>query len=334
MSIITETQVANKALQRLGADEIGLVNPAETLWTEISRNAKEIRKTYDITRRFELRRNCWGFSIRTQVLRPIDTSTKRVTFPLFVAAATPGGDYAANAIVQDSGGILWIAPNALVGPATNPILHDFSKWDNYFGNTVAHAYVAATTYMAGELVWVASQVYISLQNNSTGQTPATSPTYWQPIAGTLSTISFIYPIGAGPSSNTQTRNVYMLPYGCMRDAPQDPKAGSILGLGAPSNLPYNDWLFESNYFTSTTVGPIAFRFVADIQNPAAWDAMFVNGFACALALEVCEPITQSTAKMGQIGNAYLKFMSEARMVNGIQQGAVEQPLDSYIACRF
>lgn len=324
MSMITETQVANKALQRVGADAID----DGVLWTENSRNAKEIRKTYDISRRTELRRNVWRFSIRTQILRPVDTDTKRVTFAAWSVVTA----YVTNDVVL-ADGQLWMAQQDTMG--TDPADHDFTVWSNYFGNTIAHPWDADTTWMAGELVYVGSDTYISLQNDNTDNL-VSDTAFWQPFTTmpTLSAAKFIYPIGAGPASNTQTRNVYMLPYGFVREAPQSPRQGSQLSLGAPSGLSYTDWYYESSYFTTTTVGPIPYRFAADIEDPAAWDPMFVDGFSCRLALDVCEVLTQSTAKLGAIGSAYLKFMSEARQVNGIEIGPVEPPEDLYITVRL
>lgn len=331
MSILTETMVANKALQRVGADEIGLGGGSDTLWTEVSRNAKEVRKTYDITRRFELRRNQWRFSIRTQVLRAIDDDTKTIVFPAWDNET----DYVLNDVVQASDGTLWMAKQAMDAPSTDPLDHDFSKWGNYFGSMVSHAYDSDTSYMAGEIVVSSTVVYISLQNNNEDNTPVSSASYWSPLTDAdVEDFAFIYPIGAGPESDTQTRNVYRLPYGFLREAPQSPKQGSYTSMGSPTNSPYTDWQFESNYFTSVSIGPIAFRFTADIEDPDEWDPMFVQGFSCAIALEICEPLTQSTTKLGAIGNAYLKFMSEARLVNGIETGPVEPPLDDYLACRY
>jgi hypothetical protein len=81
-------------------------------------------------------------------------------------------------------------------------------------------------------------------------------------------------------------------------------------------------------------GPIAFRFAADVLNPDDWDPMFVDGLTCRVALDICEILTQSTAKLGAIGNAYLKFMAEARTVNGIETGPLETFEDSYITSRY
>jgi hypothetical protein len=64
------------------------------------------------------------------------------------------------------------------------------------------------------------------------------------------------------------------------------------------------------------------------------DAMFCEGFAARIALEVCEIITQSTEKLKNISGEYAKFMTEARTVNGIENEAEEAPRDDYLAVRY
>lgn len=150
---------------------------------------------------------------------------------------------------------------------------------------------------------------------------------------TLKSLVLPYPLGTGPSSDNNTKNVYRLPYGFLREAPQDPKAGSSSYLGAPSGLSYNDWTFGGDYFTSVDGDLIVFRFVADIEAVPEMDQMFCEGFACRLAMELAEPLTQSTEKLTVIGQVYTKFMSEARIVNGIETGSTEPPEDDYITCR-
>jgi hypothetical protein len=53
-----------------------------------------------------------------------------------------------------------------------------------------------------------------------------------------------------------------------------------------------------------------------------------------IGLEVCERLTQSTAKLSNIGAAYKVFMTEARTVNGIETGAEEPPEDDWLTCRI
>jgi len=175
-------------------------------------------------------------------------------------------------------------------------------------------------------------VYLSLQNDNEDQPPSAK---WRTLTtvATLSDLNFIYPIGAGPSSNAATKNVYRLPNGFMKVAPQDPKAGSALFLGAPGGLFYSDWELQGDYFTTRDCNAILFRFAADIADPAAFDPMFCEGLGSRIAFEICEPLTQSISKLTSIANEYKVFMSEARLVNGIETGPTEPPEDSYITCR-
>jgi len=190
-------------------------------------------------------------------------------------------------------------------------------------------------------------LYLSLIDANMGNLPSSSPTKWTstfvggnsasqflPLIASLTQAPIFYPIGAGPASQTSTRNVYQLPSGYLREAPQDPKAGSTSILGAPSGLMYSDWRIESNFIITREVQPIIFRFVTDIVNVSQFDAMFCEGLAARIALEVAQPLSQDLSKVQSIASQYQKFMTEARMVNGIETGSVEPPEDDYIACRI
>lgn len=199
-----------------------------------------------------------------------------------------------------------------------------------------------TTFYVGELVHIGNTVYLSLQNNNgdgntvsgDGLPPPSSSWQTMTTAPTIALFNFMYPIGAGPSSNFRTKNAFRLPLGWLREAPQDPKAGGALYLGAPDGSNFNDWNYEGRYFTSNDTGVIPYRFMADIQDPMQFDALFVEGFGCRIALEVCEPLTQKSDKKADIERSYVKFMTEARTVNGIEDGPVYPPEDSYITTRF
>lgn len=154
-----------------------------------------------------------------------------------------------------------------------------------------------------------------------------------PMGVGLTTLNIVYPLGAGPSTQDNSRNVFRLPAGYLRKAPRDPKAGSISYLGAPSNLQYDDWRFQGNYIVSAQSDPLGLWFVADTVDVTAMDDMFCEGLGARIALEVCEPITQSSEKLRTIAAEYDKFMGEARMVNAVEVGTEEPPLDDYISCR-
>lgn len=320
----SQTDIANRALQHCGASRIA----AGALLTEDSKNASEIRACYDINRRAELRRNIWRFSTRRTALRPIASDSKLVTFGNWAIGTT----YALNDVVTGSDGQVYIS-KAATNLANNPTLGLFAKWDIYFGPRVATLHDVDTTYFSGELVYVGATLYISLVSGNAETPPSAGNWQTMTTAPALATVSFIYPIGSGPLGDSTTKNIYRLPNGFMKVAPQNPKAGSVSVLGAPSHDFYRDWDLEGDYIMTADNGVIVLRFIADISDPNAFDPMFVEGFACRIALSVAEPLTQSSGKLSDIASLYNKFMGEARIVNGIETGPVEQPLDDFISCR-
>jgi hypothetical protein len=205
-------------------------------------------------------------------------------------------------------------------------------WTRYFGPITATLHDTETTYTVGELVYdTSSVVYLSLAADNDDVPPTAN---WRILTGaTLAPLNLIYPAGCGPLSQTSSRNVFVLPNGFMREAPQDPSAGKSSCLGYPSNLPLRDWNFESNLIVTREAGMIILRFAANVGDPTLFDAMFVEGLAARIAEEVVERLTQSAAKVVTIQRAYKEVIGEARIVNGIEVGSVAPPLDDYLACR-
>lgn len=250
--------------------------------------------------------------------------------------------YHGDAIVS-SGGFQWrslIEVNLGITPAVGPAAFDLT-----------------TTYAIAQTVTASDHfIYTSSTNANIGHDPTTdgganwtntnvanawarSPTIpvsarnWRVILANMKTLTFSYPIGTGPASQLTTQNVYRLPAGFLKLAPQDPKAGSTSALGAPSNAVYEDWNLEGNYLISSEVGPIRLRFVADVTKVQDMDDMFCRGLACSIATQICVPLTQSSNKLQAIATQYKLFMFEARLTNAIEVGPVEPPLDDYLACR-
>jgi hypothetical protein len=190
----------------------------------------------------------------------------------------------------------------------------------------------ATSFFAGELVFIGVTTYLSLQSGNQ-DTPPTAKWRTLTAAPTLILPNLIYPLGSGPFNDSSTRNVFRLPNGFLRKAPRSPKAGEYSVLGAPSNLLDTDWEFEGNYFTSSFPGPVIFRFAADVSDVLQMDPLFCEYFACRIAMEVCERLTQSTTKLKTIASMYKMLQTEAIAVNGIETDPTEPPLDDYIACR-
>ena len=215
------------------------------------------------------------------------------------------------------------------------------------------AWVATTTYNEDDTVTGSdTNVYQSLIDFNIDNNPVPMPApNWVilPVAGQPNTrngqnwlqldtgvksIPFLYPVGSGPDNVIQSRNVFFLPAGFLREAPQNPKAGANTFLGGPTGNNYDDWNFQDDFIVSSETNVIVLRFVADVANVKKMDPMFCEGLACRIGLEVAEALTQSTAKLQAIGVLYKQFMGEARVVNGIETGPTEPPEDDFVTVRM
>ncbi len=235
---------------------------------------------------------------------------------------------------------------------------------NHIPSVSPAAWSAATTYSLGQTVCGTDGIiYSSIAGGNINHNPVstggafwtntgvlcpwttvigggTGSLKWLQIGGAefssgvgLTTLNITYPLGSGPASQNDTRNVYRQPAGFLREAPQDPKTGSTSWFGAPTNSIYSDWIFESDYIVTAGSDVVVLRFVADVQDVSKMKSMFCEGLAASIAMVVCEPLTQSNSKLGAITAAYNKAMGEARLVNAIEAGTEEPPLDDWLACR-
>jgi hypothetical protein len=262
-------------------------------------------------------------------------------------------------------------PNAAASTFWKPLtLGTFymSLTDLNFGNnpttTFAPEWSSVTTYGAAAPVTGSDGViYTSIAGGNLNHDPTFSPAFWTntgvlspwdsvfvqgggneswmqiggssfPTGVGLTVPVITYPVGTGPSSQLATKNIYRLPAGFLRQAPRDPKAGSSSFLGAPSGLAYTDWELENVFIVTRDADPLMFRFVADVTDVSSFDPMFCEGLAARIGLEVCEPLTQSTAKLGTIAKMYDTFMTDARTVNGIEVGADEPAEDDWVMARL
>ena len=217
-------------------------------------------------------------------------------------------------------------------------------------------WAAGTTYAAGNQVGGSNgTIYTSIGSGNIGHDPVlttgfwtntgvlnpwttvdpfgSAATAWLQLSVAITDLQIVYPLGSGPSLQTATRNVYRLPAGFLRKAPQDPKAGSQSFLGAPTGIAYEDWDLTGNYIVTREVFPIVLRFVADITDVTSFDDMFSEGLAASIAKAVWKRLAGPAARYTDVLTAYNIAIGEARAVNGIETGPTEPEEDLYISCR-
>lgn len=237
---------------------------------------------------------------------------------------------------------------------TTTVTSTYNVYSSGLGNPwILTEWNPLVTYNRDQVIVYQFELYRSAIEQNSGNIPGSGSSYWLdcgpvtapnlavasnmnwlPINATVSSLIMDYPVGSGPAQEMSTRNAFLLPNGFLRKAPDDPKQGSVSWLGAPSALWYNDWLFEGNYITSRENVLILLRFIADVTNVSKMDDMFCEGLAARLAYDLCETLTQSTAKQAQALARYKQVMGEARIVNGIETSADQPAEDDYIMCRI
>jgi hypothetical protein len=187
------------------------------------------------------------------------------------------------------------------------------------------------------LVWDIAPFSFSMGNGNSQWTQVGGSAFPNGVA--LASIPIGYPLNSGPVSGMNgqmaaNRNMYRLPAGYLCLVGQDPKAGSVSFLGAPSGLMFRDWNIEGNYIVTQDTATIVLRFVADFTDVTRMDDMFCEGLGARIAVAICEPLTQSAAKIESIRKSYHEYMGEARLRNAIEVGAEEPPLDDYLSTRY
>ena len=80
--------------------------------------------------------------------------------------------------------------------------------------------------------------------------------------------------------------------------------------------------------------PLKVRYVFDQINEGTFDALFVDSFACRLAFEVCEQITNSNSKKQAMSDGYKASIGMAIKANAIEKPPALIGDDSWILARL
>lgn len=266
-------------------------------------------------------------------------------------AAVPGTADAWSATTQykqddtaSYGGYQWrslLPINLNTTPAVGPSPFDIAATyassntvtasDNYIYSSVGSGNVGHDPTTDGGVHWTNTGVLTAWEKTPTILVSSKS---WRAIVATLANVPTIYPIGCGPLEQSSTRNVFRLPCGFLREAPQNPKSPGYGPVGGPTGIGVNDWAYEGNFIVSGDTGPIIFRFVADVTKVTDMDDMFCVGLGERMAKKTCYRITQSTAKEQLCEQNYKDIMGQARIVNGIEIGPQYPPDDEFLTVRY
>lgn len=80
-------------------------------------------------------------------------------------------------------------------------------------------------------------------------------------------------------------------------------------------------------------GPLRIRYVRQVEDTTLFDALFVEAFACRLAAEACETLTQSNTKKQAAWDEYAQALAIARRANAIERPALATSDDTWLEAR-
>lgn len=172
--------------------------------------------------------------------------------------------------------------------------------------------------------------------SSTRQSDFRTGQNWLQLDAGFQSLNLIYPVGTGPSTQSTTRNVYRLPNGYLKHAPDIQNPNQIMRvMGVVAQAP-SDAQFENGYMVTSEVQAIMLRFVADMTDVTLMDNLFCEGLAARIALDVGPTIVPKEERMqafARVAKRYRDVISDARANDAIERGASAQPQSQYVSVR-
>jgi len=128
-------------------------------------------------------------------------------------------------------------------------------------------------------------------------------------------------------------NQYELPADCLRliqvnDSYQGPDMSNYRNASTAM------YMLEGDLILTDYPAPLKIRYVSRQEDPAKWDATFVEAFACRLAAEMAEDLTQSNQKRDLAWQEYRQALSTAIRAGAVEQQPQDMPDDSWMLSRL
>lgn len=100
------------------------------------------------------------------------------------------------------------------------------------------------------------------------------------------------------------------------------------------NADESEWRVEGRKILTNKAAPLKIRYVSRIEDTGQWDAAFTEAFACRLAAEVAEPLTQSNTKRELAWQEYKQAISMAVRANAIEDPPQPIPDSEWVMARL
>lgn len=119
-------------------------------------------------------------------------------------------------------------------------------------------------------------------------------------------------------------NQYTLPPGYLRRAPDDPTYDTF-----PT-----DYLIEGGKLLTDVGTTLELRYVDGDVDESMFHPLFADALSMRIGAEICEELTQSSAKLDRLENAYNFTLMRAKRINAIEGGPINDEIDEFVAVRF
>ncbi|WBG90022.1 hypothetical protein N5580_13085 [Pantoea piersonii] len=94
------------------------------------------------------------------------------------------------------------------------------------------------------------------------------------------------------------------------------------------------WQIEGRKILTDIESPLHLRYGAKVTDPSQWDSSFAEAFACLLAYEMCESITQSSTKKQAAAQDFDTAIKAARAASAIERPRIKQQETSWLTSRL
>jgi len=100
-----------------------------------------------------------------------------------------------------------------------------------------------------------------------------------------------------------------------------------------------DWSIEGKKILTNEVDnelapTLNLCYTADITDPSLFDGAFYDMYSTAMAIDMCEAITNSTSKKAALERQYDDALQRARLANAFEELPEEAPDDTFWTCRY
>ena len=125
---------------------------------------------------------------------------------------------------------------------------------------------------------------------------------------------------------------YQLPTDCLRVL-QVGEYYPGVSLSDYRNSDTAEWRVEGRVIMSNDSAPLKIRYISRVEDTEQWDSAFVEAFACRLAVELAERLTQSNTKRQLAWDEYKQAVALAVRADAIEAAPEPLPDSEWVLAR-